>query len=60
MKRWRDAGDSDDAVRLFHPEDATCGIVVDFMQQHTVIDSVLLTLAAPLAMDSFTVVERLD
>jgi hypothetical protein len=29
--------------------------VVDFMQQHTVIDSVLLTLAAPLAMDSFTV-----
>jgi hypothetical protein len=29
--------------------------VADFMNQHTVIDSILLTLAEPLAMDSFTV-----
>jgi hypothetical protein len=28
--------------------------VADFMEQHIVIDSILLTLATPLAMDSFT------
>jgi hypothetical protein len=31
--------------------------VVDFMEEHIYIDSVMLALAAPLAMDSFTVVE---
>ena len=33
------------------------GEVADFMEQHIVVDSILLTLARPLAMDSFTLAE---